>query len=103
MKLSVGRKIGSGFGLALVLLFIVGAVSYDNITRLVETADIVAHTYLVRFQLSNLLSRLEDAETGQRGYLLTGEDRYLEPYQSGISRVKDDLSSLKNLTVDNPA
>jgi methyl-accepting chemotaxis protein len=103
MKWSVGRKIGSGFGLALVLLFIVGAASYDNITRLVETADIVAHTHLVRVQISTLVSHLEDAETGQRGYVLTGEDRYLEPYQSGISRVNDDLSNLRNFTVDNPA
>lgn len=103
MKSSVGTKIGSGFGLGLILLFIVGAVSYDNITRLVETADIVAHTDLVRFQLSELLSHLVDIESGMRGYVLTGDERYLEPYQTGVARATGDLHNVKNLTADNPA
>ena len=103
MKWSVGRKIGSGFGLALILLFIVGAVSYDSITNLVETANIVAHTHLVRFQLSELLLHLTDIEDGMRGYIITGEERYLEPYQTGVARANGDLQNVKNLTADNPA
>ena len=43
-----------------------------------------------------------DAETGQRGYLLTGDETYLEPYRAAIKNVDQTVARLKNLTSDNP-
>ena len=49
-----------------------------------------------------MLSTVKDAETGQRGYLITGETRYLEPYESAVATVRDRMGRLERLTADNP-
>ena len=46
---------------------------------------------------------MQDAETGQRGYIVTGEDRYLDPYRSATAAIDGKLRDLKELTADNPA
>ncbi len=102
MKWSVGTKIGAGYALALMILVILGVVSYRNTTGLIDAAQMRAHSYQVLENLERVLSTLEAAETGQRGYIIVGEDRYLEPYQSGVSSVKQAIQSLRELTVDNP-
>ena len=76
MKWSVGTKIGGGFALALAILVVIGAVAYRSSTRLIETAERVAHTHIVLEDLQGLLSDLKDAETGERGYIITGEEAY---------------------------
>jgi methyl-accepting chemotaxis protein len=103
MKWSIGSKIGSGFGLALAVLLVVGAVSYDSTTKLSNSAEWVRHTHEVLTGLDGLLSVMKDAETGQRGYIITGEPRYLEPYQGSRERVDQGLKKLRELTSDNPA
>ncbi|MFA5172396.1 MAG: CHASE3 domain-containing protein, partial [Sulfuriferula sp.] len=102
MKWSVGTKIGAGYVLALVILVILGAVSYRNTTGLIQAAEMKAHTYQVLENLERVISNLKDAETGQRGYIITGEDRYLDPYQSGTSAVNETIQHLRKLTADNP-
>ncbi|HUY14647.1 MAG TPA: CHASE3 domain-containing protein [Terriglobia bacterium] len=102
MRWSIGRKIGSGFALALAALIVVGAVSYDSTTKLIDSADWVAHTHQVLDGLNALLSTLKDAETGQRGYVITGEVRYLQPYQGTRAAVEQGLKGLRKLTSDNP-
>lgn len=102
MKIRVGTKISSGFALALVIQIFIGLVSYRHIQKLSETAQWVEHTHLVRFGLNNLLSALQDAETGQRGFIITGKESYLEPYNSSISSIQSILSNIKKLTSDNP-
>ena len=69
MKWSVGTKIISGFGLSLALFTVIGAVSFETIGRLTATSDMVMHTRKVRFALRDLLSQLQDIETGTRGYI----------------------------------
>src|SRR5882724_453325 len=102
MKWSIGGKIGSGFGLALVVLVIVGAVSYDSTNKLIDSAEWVRHTHEVLNGLDEVLSGMKDAETGQRGYIITGEARYLEPYNGARDAVDQKLKHLRELTSDNP-
>jgi PAS domain S-box-containing protein len=45
---------------------------------------------------------MKDSETGQRGYLITGDDRYLEPYNAAVVGIQDSVQRLKHLTEDNP-
>ena len=101
MKWNVGTKIGVGFGLALVIYVFVGAVSYRSTTQLIETSDARRHTYEVLAQSAEILSVLIDAQTGQRGYVITGEDDYLEPYQNGLGRLEQTLRELRSLTAGN--
>jgi methyl-accepting chemotaxis protein len=102
MRWSIGKKIGSGFGLALVSLMVVGAVSYDSTRKLIDSAEWVRHTHEVLDGLDELMSGMEDAETGQRGYVLTGEARYLEPYEGARERVDQRFKHLLELTADSP-
>ncbi len=102
MTWSIGKKIGSGFGVALVMLATVGAVSYDSTTKLIESAGWVQHTHEVLNGLDEVLSGMKDAETGQRGYVITGEGRYLEPYQGARDVVDQKLKYLRELIADNP-
>lgn len=63
----------------------------------------VTHTLQVQEQLSTVRSRLQDTETGQRGYLVTRDPIYLQPYFYGSRRLNDDLAALAQLVSDNPA
>jgi signal transduction histidine kinase len=62
----------------------------------------VLHSLEVRAQLTRVLSLVQSAETGQRGYLLTGQDLYLTPYRMAIEQLPPMLDSTKNLVSDNP-
>lgn len=102
MKWSIGNKIGSGFGLALAVLMVVGAVSYYSTAKLIDSAEWVRHTHEVLNGLDEVVSAFKDAETGQRGYIITGEARYLEPFQGAREAVEQKLKRLRELTSDNP-
>jgi PAS domain S-box-containing protein len=62
----------------------------------------VVHTYRVINSAESVLSLTKDAETGERGYLLTGDESYLAPYNSAITALPIGLKDLKDLTSDNP-
>jgi methyl-accepting chemotaxis protein len=102
MKWNVGTKIGVGFGITLAIFLVVGIVAYRSVTQQTEAADWVAHTREVQNQLTQLLSNLQDAETGQRGYLITGVEGYLAPYTSGTALAEENRKHLAQLVADNP-
>ena len=97
-----GRKIAMGFALSFVLLMAIGAISYTSINKLLSTSHWVTHSHEVLEHISDLLSEIKDAETGQRGYLLTGEESFLEPYRTGSGDVLIQVKALRTLTADNP-
>lgn len=98
---TVGRRLVAGFGLSALTLVLVGVISYRNAYLLIESDGWVEHSHLVRITLSNLISELKDAETGQRGYLLTGDEGYLEPYKSALGSISSTLADLHKFTADN--
>ncbi|MCS3675955.1 CHASE3 domain sensor protein, partial [Salinibacter ruber] len=100
---SIGRKIISAFTATLVLMMALAWISYSSIGELRSTSHWVSHTHEVLGQLERVSSELKDAETGQRGYLITGEDRYLEPYNSARTSAEEAVANLRDLTSDNPA
>ncbi|HEX4134437.1 MAG TPA: CHASE3 domain-containing protein [Bryobacteraceae bacterium] len=102
MKWNVGVKIGTGFGLALAMLSVIGLVAWQSIGKLTDTAQAVDQTRQVLETLEAVLSTMKDAETGQRGYLLTGEDSYLTPFNSAESAITGQVRTLRELTRDNP-
>jgi methyl-accepting chemotaxis protein len=101
IKVTVGTKIGAGFALALAFLVIIGSTAYRSISRLAETSALVAHTRQVLEVISSLNLAAIDTETGERGYIITGQESYLEPYQQGLATVDQDIRKLRELTVDN--
>ncbi len=97
----LAKQISIGIGSALALLVVNTVVSYRNISQLIQNDRLVSHTHRVIGKLEQVLSILKDAETGQRGYLLTGDPQYLEPYQRAIAQVNQEVATLQNLTIDN--
>ena len=95
-------KILIGFLIILIILLFSAFTSYNITQKLTETASWVSHTHKVQTMVESVLSQLKDAETGQRGYLLTNNLSYLEPYESSIKKLHDILDRAKNLTIDNP-
>src|SRR6201996_3167920 len=63
----------------------------------------VAHTYQVIASLRVVLGDAQDAETGQRGYILTRQQSFLQPYDTARTRVGHDLARFRRLTSDNPS
>jgi methyl-accepting chemotaxis protein len=101
MTSSIGTKIGSGFGLVLVILIAIAAVSYTSTAKFMDSAGWVAHTYEVLDNLAGFMAAMKDAETGQRGYVITGQDRYLDPYRNAAALADQNLKNLRRLTADN--
>ena len=90
-----------GFFLALALLIFDGFISYRNTQQLIEQSDLETHSRQVLASLEALRRNLTDAETGQRGYILTGEERFLAPYYSAVTDVPQEFATLRNLTAEN--
>jgi methyl-accepting chemotaxis protein len=95
-----GRKIAIGFAVAFALLAIIGQVAYRGIGSLAENSYRVTHSHLVLEKIGAVLDRMKDAETGMRGFVITGEDVFLEPYQSGVGEVGQLTADLRKLTAD---
>lgn len=101
-NLSEKTKIGTGLGLALALIVIVTVLSYYNEKRSVQSRNWVIHTYQVIEKLQEIISLIQSAETGQRGYLITGKRSYLQPYSFATGEIDPQLKQLRELVADNP-
>jgi PAS domain S-box-containing protein len=99
--MKLGMKIAVIFVVVLMIVGIVGLQSYLEIRQLDETNNWVIHTHRVKETIEHVLSVLKDAETGQRGFILTGEDHYLEPYNAANKEILKDIETLASLTHDN--
>jgi CHASE3 domain sensor protein len=91
-----------GFGLAVIALLIITLLRQVALQRSEQSVAAVTHTLEVITQVEGLLSLVKDAETGQRGYLLTGDESYLDPYIAANAALQSQLSRVRTLTNDNP-
>lgn len=102
MRPGLLRNLQIGFGLSLLILLITSIASYSSITSLLKTSRWVDHTDSVITGLSATLSTMKDAETGQRGYLLTSDTTFLRPYHGAQERALVMLDNVQAMTADNP-
>jgi signal transduction histidine kinase len=93
----------AGVSTALVTMIFIGALTFRTIARSREDIGWVTHTHLVLEALDAVSANMTDAETGQRGFLLTGQEAYLEPYNDALNHVQESIRVLRALTSDNPA
>src|SRR4051794_27785484 len=99
--MTIAGKIGLGVAAALVVVVAIGGTAFWFTTKLIATNHWVSHTHLVLEHLQGLLSTLKDAETGQRGFLLTGKEPYLEPYRLASGEAGPIIARLRTMTRDN--
>jgi diguanylate cyclase (GGDEF)-like protein/PAS domain S-box-containing protein len=102
MPLTVEKKIAAGFALMLAIMLAVGFVSYRNTRKLIRDSNLVAHSHEVLDELDGTLSSIKDAETGQRGYIITGDEEYLKPYTAALPAINRHLERLHQLTLSDP-
>lgn len=102
MQLTLERKTEIAIALMLVLLLAIGFVAYRSSTEFIASSVQVVHSREVRGSLQRILSLVEEIETGQRGYIITGESSFLEPYQRATDKIEERLVHVKTLTTDEP-
>jgi PAS domain S-box-containing protein len=98
---STERKVRLGFALVLICLGVIAVVSYVSVARLNAHSASVAHTYRVLSGLEVLLAAVTDSETAERGYVITGDENYLEPYRQAAQVIDRQTKLLRELTADN--
>jgi CheY-like chemotaxis protein/CHASE3 domain sensor protein len=86
-----------GFLLALTAVVAIALVSYLSLQTTISASRNLMQSVEVLGQLNTVLSTLKDAETGQRGYLLTGDEGYLEPYSNAVAALPGEFSTLRGL------
>lgn len=98
-----GQKVAiAGFGTALMVITAMGWLSYRHTSALIATERRVAHAHRVQTELEAMLTAVAEAEAAQRGYVVAGEARHLEPYRAAVGEVDRTLDRLRRLTADNP-
>jgi signal transduction histidine kinase/CheY-like chemotaxis protein len=96
-----GRKNAASVVASVVLLAVVLWMAQLSVHEVRATSDLSDHTQDVRLALAALSQSLLKMETGQRGFLLTGQDAYLEPYNAGAASLDGQLRELQQLISDN--
>src|SRR5580693_5250704 len=91
----------TGFAILLALLVVNAFVTRRELGVQVESRLRVDHSRQVLYELSQTQSLIKDAETGQRGFLYTGDSKYLNTYTAAIGNIRPHIDPLAELTSDN--
>lgn len=103
MAFTSERWIMPGFALAIIAAVAVAAATFMGIARFEEDSAWVAHKQEVIAALENVLAKITDAETAGRGYAITGDVAYLQPYEQAVQEIGSASGQLARLVVDNPS
>ncbi len=98
----LNRKVQLAFGSAILTLLVAGAISYHGMLVSSESDRWVRHTHEVLENLADLLSATQNVGSSYHGFVLTGNESYLESYRVSIMRAEQDLAAIHDLTADNP-
>lgn len=101
MKSGLNRSLQYWFGISIFILVVISAVSYTFITNLLESRNLVDHSNEVILKLEKVMSIMKDAETSQRGYILTDQDDFLLPYKDAYQSASYLLNQVQQLTAKN--
>jgi CheY-like chemotaxis protein/signal transduction histidine kinase/CHASE3 domain sensor protein len=102
MKFTLGKKIGTGFIICSLILFVVAWVSFENSERILASNQWVVHTQEVLYALEQTQAASIAAETAERGYIITGDESFLYPLKEAKSQLLELIDRVRVLTRDNP-
>ena len=95
-------KIILAFCFSITILIITGIYSIISTSNYRNASDWVTHTHIVISVADSVLVEVQDIETAQRGYVVTGDEKFLDPYIEGLKKIGTSYAYLKYLTSDNP-
>lgn len=93
----------SVFVISIFAIFFISGVTFKHINLLNNSSKWVNHSYEINLELERLMSYIKDAETGQRGFLITKDSTFLAPYISSKKKIEHSFAKVKKYTKDNPA
>ncbi|ALF52107.1 chemotaxis protein [Nostoc piscinale CENA21] len=99
--IKINHFVTGGCAVIVSLTGIASYISNSNTNSLIESNNWVNQTYAIKAQLKELEKLLLDAETGQRGFIITREERYLEPYKLAQVKLKDTFSQIRSKILEN--
>lgn len=102
IKWTVGMRLGAAFGAIVLIQLIVGGLAYRSLTQLSEDFQLVIETSGVLAEARDLRGAVKDVQRGQRGYIITGEEKYLAPYTAALEEIPPHLKLLRELMADDP-
>lgn len=99
---TVGQLLALGFLVAVLTLLLVGGSAFAQMRQMRADQAAVAEATEVTARIDAVLHTVLDAETGQRGYVITGRSSYLQPYEQAVWRVEQDLDALQSIQSNDP-
>jgi signal transduction histidine kinase/CheY-like chemotaxis protein/CHASE3 domain sensor protein len=99
---SIIQQLQIVFSFSILLLFFSLLASYYSTQKLINNSELVNHTNKVLIEAESIISHMKDAETGQRGFLLTQDTGFLQPYEGAYQSTTTSYNNLVELTSDNP-
>src|ERR1700685_2060560 len=98
MKIATTQKVTVAFVLALVPLLVIGWFSYQTPRQFIALSEASRQSQQVLERLATIMTHLNDLETGQRGYLLTANEKYLEPFVKSKDCIDPEIEELRRQT-----
>ena len=96
------RKIAVSLTIAIIAAVLMVSINEAGYKRSLQALDTLTQTQSTRSKLNLLMQQILDAETGLRGYLLTGKERYLEPYNSANAAISGSMDELRRIFIMDP-
>ncbi len=90
------------FTISFFVILFIGAITFKHINSISDSSRLLMHTYEVNLELEHLFSYIKDSENSMRGYLISKDTIYLEPYRKATKNVNNTFLLLKTLLKDNP-
>jgi signal transduction histidine kinase/DNA-binding response OmpR family regulator/CHASE3 domain sensor protein len=102
MQKKAKKNLTGGFGISLLILLVSSVASFISIRQFIKSSERVSHTHTVLQKVEEIISNTKDAETGQRGFLLTHDVNYLAPYNGTFEKVQSTFEEVDKLMSDDP-
>ncbi len=101
MNMTFSQKILAGFVACTIILIAVGVFSFKNSQKFIDTNQWVSHTHEVLYEFESIAASTIDIQSGVRGFVITNNEDFLEPYYNGKKRIFEQLDKVTNLSSDN--
>jgi signal transduction histidine kinase/DNA-binding response OmpR family regulator/CHASE3 domain sensor protein/putative methionine-R-sulfoxide reductase with GAF domain len=99
---SIIQQLQIVFSFSVLLLIFSLLASYYSTQKLINSSEFINHTNEVLIEAESIISHVKDAETGQRGFLITSDLSFLSPYNGAYEKTTNSYNNLVDLTADNP-
>lgn len=100
--MTIGQKLAGGFAVTMVLQILIGAVCLFSTMRLLAANDLVNHTLIILENLQSLHTNMKTAESCARGFVISGSDDFLKPYDGAVRRAREIHAEMQKSLVGTP-